>query len=353
VQRARALVLAPGWNATAYQIVNPGIAHWFARAGDAVVGYVRHARTRVVAGAPVCAPDRLTAVVDEFESDARRAGDAVCYFGAEARLEAALHGSERHSTLLLGAQPSWRPDVWRETMETRASLRAQVSRSRNKGVHVAEWSAERSRGSGALRIVLAQWLATRGLPPLHFLVEPETLDRLDDRRVFVAERMGEPVGFVVASPVPARHGWLIEQFVRGTGAPNGTTEAMLRAAADAMAADGSQYVTLGLAPLSRNAPALPSHAPEPYWTRALLAWTKAHGRRFYNFDGLDAFKSKFAPERWEGVYAISTARRFPPRALYAIAGAFGGRPPALLIASAVSRAFAQEWRWLRHGPRSR
>ena len=28
--RARALVLAHGWNATAYQILNPGSLHWFA-----------------------------------------------------------------------------------------------------------------------------------------------------------------------------------------------------------------------------------------------------------------------------------------------------------------------------------
>ena len=69
VGRARELVLAHGWNATAYQIVNPGIAHWFSARGDAVVGYMRSARTRVVAGAPVCEEPRLREVVDEFERD--------------------------------------------------------------------------------------------------------------------------------------------------------------------------------------------------------------------------------------------------------------------------------------------
>jgi len=33
----------------AYQILNPGIELWFAGAGDAVVGFVRHGCTRVVA----------------------------------------------------------------------------------------------------------------------------------------------------------------------------------------------------------------------------------------------------------------------------------------------------------------
>jgi len=73
---------------------------------------------------------------------------------------------------------------------------------------------------------------------------------------------------------------------------------------------------------------------------------RAHGRRFYDFDGLDAFKAKFQPERWEPVYAIALGRAFPPRALYAIAGAFGGRAPVGLVAAAVARGARTEYaRW--------
>jgi len=197
--------------------------------------------------------------------------------------------------------------------------------------------------------VLAAWLATRGLPPLHFLVEPSTLDRLDDRRVLVASRGDEVVAYTVLSPVPARDGWLVEQFPRAPGAPNGTVELLLDSAIRAVAAEGARYVTLGLAPLAR--PALvgapdPEDPRDPLWLRLVLAWTRMHGRRFYNFDGLDAFKSKFAPERWEPVYAIALGRPFPPRALWAIAGAFGGRSPVALVAPAVARAAWQEARWL-------
>ena len=68
-----------GWNATAYQLVNPGIAHWCDPAGDAVIGYVSAGGVRVVAGAPVCAEDRLEAVLAAWESEADRAGEGVCY----------------------------------------------------------------------------------------------------------------------------------------------------------------------------------------------------------------------------------------------------------------------------------
>ena len=74
VPRARRLVLRYGWNAMAYQILNPGFSHWFSSAGDAVVGYVVRRGYRIVGGAPIAAPDRLAEVALEFESDAKRAG---------------------------------------------------------------------------------------------------------------------------------------------------------------------------------------------------------------------------------------------------------------------------------------
>jgi phosphatidylglycerol lysyltransferase len=360
-RRARDLVMAHGWNATAYQIVNPGIAHWFAPEGDAVVGYVRAAGVRVVAGAPVCAPERLADVAAAFERDAAAAGDGVCYFGAEARLAALYRDGRRHARALLGAQPAWDPARWADAVAGHASLRAQLNRARNKGVRVAEWPARDAGASPALRRVLGAWLASRGLPPLHFLVEPATLDRLDDRRVLVATRGddgsdGEVVAFTVLSPVPARGGWLVEQFPRAPGAPNGTVELLLDAAVRAIAADGARYVTLGLAPLARPelVGAAPSGEDDPLWLRLAFQWVRAHGRRFYNFAGLEAFKAKFRPERWEPVYAIAGGRRFPARALYAIAAAFGARSPVTLVGAALARAVGAETRWAaRHALRRR
>lgn len=342
--RARELVMRHGWNATAYQILNPGFRLWFSAAGDAVAGYVTRNRVRVVGGAPVCALERLAAVAAELEAEAARAGERVCYFGAGERLEQAVRNSPEHSMVLLGAQPVWDPAGWPAIVARHASLRAQVNRARNKGVAVREWPAERATGHPALRRCLDEWLRGRGLPPLHFLVEPETLERLYDRRVFVAERAGEPVGFLVASPVPARRGWLVEQFVRGRGAPNGTTEAMVDAAMRALAAGGAAYVTLGLAPLSRHAP--PTALRNPAWLRLVLGWLRAHGRRFYDFGGLDAFKAKLDPHGWEPVYAISHEARFSPRTLYAITAAFGSTSPVALAVRALARAAGQEMRWL-------
>jgi phosphatidylglycerol lysyltransferase len=152
------------------------------------------------------------------------------------------------------------------------------------------------------------------------------------------------VAYLVASPVPARRGWLIEQIVRGARTPNGTSELLVDAAMRALADEGAEYVTLGLAPLSRHS-AYASLAA-PLWLRFTLGWIRTHGRRFYDFDGLDRFKSKFAPEQWEEIVAIDDRPRFSMRALWAIAAAFGGGSPIVLLGRTAARAVAQEVRWL-------
>jgi phosphatidylglycerol lysyltransferase len=352
VRRARELVMQYGWNATAYQIVNPGIDHWFSADGDAVVGFVESVGMRVVAGAPVSSEQRLSAVIREFEKASLDDGRGVCYFGAEPRLETALRESREHSMALLGAQPAWSPSSWIEKADSYSSVRAQFNRATNKGVTVAEWQTADATGSPRLAAVLERWLEGRGLPPMHFLVEPSTLERLDDRRVFVASRIVEHgknsdqiLAFAVLSPVPARKGWLVEQFPRIPDAPNGTIELLLREAVRAVAADSAKYITLGLAPLAKR-DEFP-HANEAAWLRLALGLTGAHGKRFYNFRGLESFKSKFHPDIWEPVYAIQRSRSFSPRALYAIAGAFASGPPLAILGKGIARAAAQEIRWLR------
>jgi phosphatidylglycerol lysyltransferase len=152
-------------------------------------------------------------------------------------------------------------------------------------------------------------------------------------------------GFLVASPVPARAGWLVEQIIRGPDAPNGTAELLLDAAMRALQGGGARYVTLGLAPLSRHSRL--DARRMPLWLRAVLRFVRAHGRRFYNFDGLDQFKAKFQPDAWEEILALAEGASFPPRVLWAIAAAFSRGSPLALMARAVGRAARQEGRWAR------
>ena len=340
VERARRLALQFGWNAMAYQIVNEGILHWFSPSCDAVVGYVRTHGVFLVVGAPICEHARLADVLAEWEQFVCERAARVCYFGAAGRVFEILHGQADYSTVLLGAQPTWDPARWHEIPAATASLRSQIHRARNKGVLVTEFTPDQATADPRLRICLEHWLRTRGLPTLHFLVEPHTLHDLRGRRIFVAERGAQVVGFINASPVAARHGWLVEQFVRGDGAPNGTIELLLDVMMRAVAADGAEYVTMGLVPLHEGTRLRPDE--NPAWLSVLLAATRVHGRRFYNFRGLERFKTKFRPHDWEPIYAISAEPKFSLRTLYAIAAAFTVQSPVTAVAGGLVRAARME-----------
>ena len=324
----------------AYQVLNPGMRRWFSAAGDGLVGYVTAARHRVIAGSPICADARMADIEAEFEADTRASGHHVCYFGAEERLVQVLASRRPVATVLLGAQPSWPTHAWPEIIDGRASLRAQLARARNKGVVVEAWPAARAMNHPDLRRCLVEWLATRGLPPMHFLIEWDVIARLIDQRVYVARRDAVVVGFLIAAPIPLRQGWLMEQIVRGRSAPNGTNELLLDTAVRDLHASGARFMTLGLSPLSDAAGATGS--PAGPVVRLLLAWIRAHGRRFYDFQGLEQFKSKFQPVAWDPIYAVAYGRRVRLRTFYAIAGAFGGMSPLSFLGRVVLRAARQE-----------
>lgn len=332
-----------GWNSVAYQILNPGFDYWFSQDGNATAGYTRHSNRWIIAGAPVCAPDFLSPAIDELHHAARRDDCSICFFGAAERL---IHHSgfrTPHNVLPLGAQPVWDPRNWTDHFLANSSLRAQINRARNKSVSVQTHTCGPRPDPQSLQSILHEWLTRHPMPPLHFLTEPHIHHDLTDRRLFTAARDGQLCGYLVATPIPARNGWLIEQIIRHPRlAPNGTTELLLHTAVSHFAQAGHSYVTLGLAPLAT--PDAAPRAAQP-WVRLLLYWLRQHGNRFYNFKGLENFKTKFQPEDWEPIYAFTSEPRFTPRTLWAIAAAFSHQgSPVGHISQALLYALRHEAR---------
>ncbi len=294
-------------------------------------------------GEPACTPERLVSLCRAFAQDAARNGQRVCYLAAERTLVKTLADAGGHSAVPIGAQPVWHPAALDVVFRKTANLRYQLNRARNKGLSVAEWPVDRSANPG-LKRCLREWLEEKPLPALGFMTDPFLLQRMDGRRLWVAEKDGVTAGYTVLSPVPARKGWLVEQIVRGRNAPNGTAELLVAAAAHAVDAEKSRFITLGTAPLSRRGPRLSK--AHPLWLRAVTAWLRAHGTRFYNFRGLEHFKANFKPQKWEPVYAVATEPRIRPATLYAVLGAFTAHSPLITLMHALGNGLAAEMKRL-------
>ncbi len=286
--RVLALLRAHGWNATSFQVLEPGFRYWF-DGDDACVGYVDTGSAWVVAGPPIAAAERVAEVSQRFVAAARAAHRRTSWFGTEDRFSDAT----AWPALRIGDQPVWDPADWAKVVESSRSLREQLRRARAKGVAVRAVALGELAPDHPTRVqvdgLIERWLASRPIAPMGFLVQIDPFTFPAERRYFVAEREGEVVAFLGIIPIYARAGWFFEDFLRDPAAPNGTIELLVDAGMRAAAAEQVPVVTLGLVPLAGEVAS---------WLRA----ARKLGRSLYDFDGLRAFKAKFKPRDWDPIF---------------------------------------------------
>jgi lysylphosphatidylglycerol synthetase-like protein (DUF2156 family) len=261
----------------------------------------------IAVGAPIAETSQIPQVAKRFAESAREKGRRACFFATES---IAIDG---FAPLLLGEQPVWDPSGWPRMLAGHRRLREQIRRPKAKGVTVRRVEAAELESDRPLRrkvdSLAREWLGTRRMVPMGFLVALEPFHFASEHRYFVAERQGQVVEFLSAVPVYARRGWLIEDVLRGRRAPNGTTEALI----DALMRDvgDSEFVTLGLSPLS---------GPIPPWLRVARFVTSP----FFDFESLRRFRQRLRPSRWEGVWLLYPRSEVPLMPVIESLRAFAG-----------------------------
>lgn len=309
-ERAAAILRRHGRDATSFQTLEGGFDYFFD--GDAFVAYRDTGRAWVAAGEPVAAPERVSEVAAGFLDEARCNGRRGSFFGVDAELlaRAGLPATP------IGEEPIWDPGDWEATLRGSRSLREQLRRARAKGLMTRVLEADEVREGAPLRPALeriaARWLEARRMAPMAFLVQVEPFARPEERCFVLAERGGEAVALLVAVPVYARGGWLVEHVLRAPNAPNGTSESLVDRLMRWLDGRGSRWVSLGLAPLSGELP-------------STLRLARRLGRPFYNFEGLRAFKARLHPARWEPRFLARAPRALAPLALLDTLTAFTPR----------------------------
>lgn len=322
-ERARVLELLRrhGHGPTSFQILERGFRYWF-DGDEATIGYVQAGRWRVVAGIPVCAPERTGEVARRF----LEAGGPVAFFGVESPFTDALREmGVPFDVVQVAEQPDWDPRRYHTDGPERRSLRSQVARARNKGVTVRRVdSDELATAPGPLRAeidrVLDRWLESRRMSVMRFMVDLEPFNFPEERRYYVAERGDEPVGFLAAVPVFGRGGWFFEDVIRVPDAPNGTAEALVDAAMSEARERGEGYATFGMAPLAGVSP-----GPGPHRTlRRLLHLCYSRLGGLYPFAGVRSFKARFRPDAWTPQYLVACPGPVGIASFRAVLRAFAG-----------------------------
>jgi lysylphosphatidylglycerol synthetase-like protein (DUF2156 family) len=201
-----------------------------------------------------------------------------------------------------------------------------------------------------------RWLDTRRAATSFgwlFMLDP--FQHAEYKKFFAArDEQGTLVGFLAASPIPARDGWYLEDVLRHPDSPPGTADLLVFEALTHLATSGAKLATLGTSPMAHDGTeAVPAH-DFPVVERALKVASKRLGA-FYNFEGLRRFKAKFVPTYWESEYILGPRGvTIPPRVAYAVLRAIApGGIPQLLTRQAARSLREAAGRTIRHARRAR
>ncbi len=135
------------------------------------------------------------------------------------------------------------------------------------------------------------WFAMGGFDPQSRLFA--------ESRYFVARDTNTGRMLAFASFVPAfGQGWTLDLMRREAEALHGVMDFLVVSAATLFAAEGARLLSLGMSPLAGNDDAAESAA-----TSSVRRFLFTHLNRAYNFQGLHAFKGKFATH-WEARYLL-------------------------------------------------
>jgi phosphatidylglycerol lysyltransferase len=200
----------------------------------------------------------------------------------------------------------------------------------------------------ALRRVSDDWLAQKSAAEKGFSLGFFDDDYVRRFPVGVIERAGSIQAFATVWPGAAGSELSVDLMRFSSDAPRNVMEALLVHVMLWGRAEGYRRFSLGMAPLS----GFEHSSVAPRWQK-VGAFVYEHGEAFYGFQGLRAFKEKFAPE-WEPRYLACPGGLALPRVLAdisaLIAGGYrrifvksGGAPPytaARLQSTASSSASA-------------
>ncbi len=201
----------------------------------------------------------------------------------------------------VGAEPIFDPRAFSVVGGARATVRAAVNHATKGGLEVVEHHPM-SDGAASCNAELATisdaWLRSKGGSELGFLLGQPLLDRLTQKRYFIARQSGRIEAFLVCEPVPVRRGWYLDVTRRRPEAPRGAMELLSTTALGIFGREEVAFASMGLAPLGMlelGDPLACDSAP----LRQSLGDAFERLDAPYDFRNLLRYKTKYAPDFWE------------------------------------------------------
>lgn len=329
-----------GYNAHSLVGIAPGARLWSCADVEGAVVFNDFGKVWLVPGEPLSSADSQALLADRFVRTARAKGRSVGFLPATERF--AKHSQSLGlRAIKIGSAPYFNLETWAPRGDRGKKARAGVNQARRAGIEVAQVIDIDKELIRETQCLCQSWLNTRRSPTkFGWLFAVDLFQHSERKKYFTArDATGRLVGFLAASPIPARQGWYLEDVLRKPEAPNGTSDLLVVEVLKLLKRDGAKLATLGTAPLARegNVDSLVQYSPKLSQVARVVANVFTV---FYNFDGVRRFKAKFAPSWWESEYLlISQNITAPPRITYAFVQAVVPAGTYDLVVRHVRRAW--------------
>ncbi|MBL3553215.1 bifunctional lysylphosphatidylglycerol flippase/synthetase MprF [Rhodovulum sulfidophilum] len=287
--------------------------------GRAFVMFAVSGRSWIAYGGPVGPADAAEDVAFAFVDAARRAGARPAFYEVRAAdvpvmldLGLSLHKMGEEAVV----------DLTAFSLEgsARKKLRAAHARALRDGLSLG-WAEPPHAPAflAELGVVSEAWLSAKRAREKGFSVGRFDPDWLNRWPVATVRQDGRVVAFANVLVTDSRAQAAIDLMRHVEHAPSGTMEFLFTALMLRLKEEGHAAFSLGMAPLSGLSP----ERSRRLWDR-FGALIYRHGRSFYNFEGLRAFKAKFDPD-WRPRYLAAPSALPPLLTLADAARLIGGR----------------------------
>jgi phosphatidylglycerol lysyltransferase len=203
--------------------------------------------------------------------------------------------------------------------KARSDLRAALNRGEREGMSLEVLPAGISMETVAeLRAISDGWLADHTAAEKGFSLGAFSTSYIQRSPIAVVKVGARNVAFASLLTTDLAEEASVDLMRHVSDAPNGTMDFLFAKLLLHFQAQGFKRFGLGMAPLSGMA----AHPLAPRWHR-MGRLLFAHGENFYNFQGLRAFKEKFAPQ-WEARYLAAPGGIAPLFVLADIAALISG-----------------------------
>jgi pimeloyl-ACP methyl ester carboxylesterase len=328
-----------GYNAHSLVSISAATRHWSCPQVEGSITYNEFGKVWLVPGDPLAHPDNVLELTRRFVAAAKEEGRFPAFLPATARFAGQIAPLRLHS-VKIAAAPYFDLSSWTTRGDRAKKVRAGVNQARRAGLSVQAIKVVDESLEREVARLCRSWLQSRRCAvKLGWLFELNPFQHAERKKFFTARDMaGRLVGFLAASPIPAREGWYLEDVLRLPTAPPGTAELLIVEALATLRSEGWRLATLGTSPLARDGEREPNICHHQL-VESILRIVTSSFSGFYNFEGLRRFKTKFAPSRWESEYLILPREALAtPRLIRAFVQAIAPGGASNLIVSQLLRA---------------